>query len=216
MITRREFLASASALAIVASLNLDLATPALAQGPTELMVPPVLGEMWLGKEDAPITIVEYASLWCSHCGAFHKEVFQDLKKRYIDTGKVRFILREFPNNDRGALGSMLARCAGKDNKDRFFAMVDMLFENQNNWAYVQDPIPPLLAMAKQAGFTEQSFNACIKDTNLLKGLEAEQNRASNKFKVEATPTLFINGKLLMRGVRNIDDLAKELDPLIKS
>jgi len=217
VITRREFLAATSALALLAALDLPFAT-AHAQGnaPTEIMVPPPLGEMSLGNPNATVTIIEYASLWCSHCGNFHKTVFPELKKRYIDTGKVLFIFREYPLNERGAAASMLARCAAtQGGKERFFAMVDVLFERQESWAYVQDPGPPLFALARQAGFTEQTYKACLADQKVLDGLQAEQNRASSKFGVSSTPTLFVNGKM-QRGVGTIDDLAKVIDPLLKS
>jgi len=217
VINRRQFVASASFVAIAAALNLSLLpAPAEAAGPTELMVPPVLGDMALGNPNAGVTVIEYASLWCSHCGHFYKTVYPELKKRYIDTGKINFIFREFPLNDRGAVGSMLARCAGKTGgKDKFFAMVDVLFEQQDNWAYVKDPRPALLALSKQAGFTEQTFKDCIADQKLLDGLEAEQNRAAQKFGVNSTPTIFINGKKL-QGDMTIDALAKEIDPLLKT
>jgi protein-disulfide isomerase len=218
VINRRQFVASASFVAIAAALNLPLLSSeqALAAGPTELMVPPPLGDMSLGNPNAGVTVIEYASLWCSHCGHFYKTVYPELKKRYIDTGKINFIFREFPLNDRGAVGSMLARCAGRTGgKDKFFAVVDVLFEQQENWAYVKDPGPPLMALSKQAGFTEQSFKACLNDQKLLDGLEAEQTRASTKFGVNSTPTIFVNGKKL-QGDMDIEALAKEIDPLLKS
>jgi protein-disulfide isomerase len=210
LITRRDFIAGTSSLAIVAALSTSFALPSLAQGPSELMVPPVLGEMWLGKEDAPVTVIEYASLWCSHCAHFHKEVYPDLKKRYIDTGKIRFIFREFPLNIRGAAGSALARCFGKD---KYFAMVDLLFEQQDKWAFVQDPIPPLLAIARQAGMSEESFKGCLNDKKILDGLQGEQDRAAKKFGVESTPTVFVNGKKVP-DIRTVNDLAKVIDPLL--
>lgn len=218
VITRRKFLAATSALAILAAFDIGFASTLRAQGaaPAELMVPPELGDMALGNPNAGVTVIEYASLWCSHCGQFYKKVYPELKKRYIDTGKINFIFREFPLNDRGAVGSLLARCAAKTGgKDRFFAMVDVLFEQQENWAYVKDPVPPLLALAKQAGFTEQGFKDCLADQKVLAALEAEQNRAGSKFGVTSTPTLFVNGKRL-QGALSIEELAREIDPLIKS
>jgi protein-disulfide isomerase len=216
VINRRQFVAGASLLAIAAALNLSLpALPATA-APTELMVPPALGDMSLGNPSSPVTVIEYASLWCSHCGQFYKTVYPELKKRYIDTGKINFIFREYPLNDRGAIASMLARCAAEQGgKDKFFAMVDVLFEKQESWAYVRDPGPPLLAIAKQAGFSEQAFKACTTDQKLLNGLQAEQDRATKKFGVSSTPTIFVNGNMV-RGAASIDDLAKMIDPLLKT
>jgi protein-disulfide isomerase len=177
----------------------------------DLLVPPSLGDMSLGKSDAPVTIVEYASMTCPHCAHFHETTYPELKKRYIDTGKVRFIFREFPLDPLAAGASMLARCAGKD---KYFPLVETLFQQQRTWA-VEKPIPPLMALSKQAGFTEQSFNACLSNQKMLDAIEAERSRAADKFGVNSTPTLFINGKRQKGGV-SIEDLAKIIDPLLKS
>ena len=211
MITRREFLAATSAFAVLAAVDMHFG-PVWAQGaPTELNVPPALGDRALGKDDAPVTIVEYASMTCPHCAHFHEETYPELKKRYIDTGKVRFIFREFPLDTLAAAASMLARCA---DQDKFFPMIETLFQRQREWA-VQNPIPPLMAIAKQAGFTEQKFNECLSDQKLLDAIEAERDRASQKLGVNSTPTIFVNGKMQRGGV-SIDDLAKLIDPLLKS
>jgi len=165
----------------------------------------------VGKDDAPVTIVEYASMTCPHCAHFHETTYPELKKRYIDTGKVRFIFREFPLDPLAAGASMLARCA---DKEKFFPLIETLFQMQRTWA-VEKPIPPLMAIAKQAGFTEQSFNTCLSDQKMLDAMQEEQKRATDKFKVNSTPTLFINGKMQKGGV-TIEELAKVIDPLIKA
>jgi protein-disulfide isomerase len=189
-----------------------LARPAAAQSvsPVELLVPPPLGDRSLGKDDAPVTIVEYASMTCPHCAHFHETTYPELKKRYIDTGKVRFIFREFPLDPLAAGAAMLARCA---DKDKFFPLIETLFQLQGQWA-VEKPLPPLLAIAKQAGFSEQSFNACLSDQKTLDAMQAEQKRATDKFGVNSTPTLFVNGQMQKGGV-SIEDLAKIIDPLLK-
>jgi protein-disulfide isomerase len=215
VITRRHFLAGGSLLALTAMLSssgwLAFAPQAFAQSTSELMVPPALGDRSLGKDDAPVVIVEYASMTCPHCAAFHEKTYPELKKRYIDTGKVRFIFREFPLEPVAAGASMLARCAPKE---QFFPLIETLFHEQRKWA-VDKPIPHLMAIAKQAGFSEQSFNACLSDQKMLNALEAERERASKKLGVSSTPTLFVNGKP-MRGSVSIEELAKMIDPLIKS
>jgi protein-disulfide isomerase len=217
VITRRNLLVSASLFAMVAALGgveaLIQAQPAAAQNIPlpELLVPPALGDRSLGKDDAPVTIVEYASMTCPHCAQFHETTYPELKKRYIDTGKVRFIFREFPLDPLAAGASMLARCA---EKDKFFPIIETLFQMQRTWA-VEKPIPPLLAIAKQAGFSEQSFNACLSDQKMLDAMQEEQKRATDKFKVSSTPTLFINGKMQKGGI-TIDELAKVIDPLLKA
>ena len=215
--TRRKLLWGASALAIVAAIGgielLQGMRPAAAQGvaSAELLVPPPLGDRSLGKDDAPVTIVEYASMTCPHCAQFHETTYPELKKRYIDTGKVRFIFREFPLDPLAAGASMLARCA---DKEQYFPLIETLFHQQRQWA-VEKPIPPLMALAKQAGFSEQKFNACLSDQKMLDAMQVEQKRASEKFGVTSTPTLFVNGRI-QKGGMTIDDLAKVIDPLLKS
>ena len=140
------------------------------------MKPEALPDMTIGDAKAPVTIIEYASMTCPHCAHFDEVTFPELKKRYIDTGKVRFILREFPLDNLAAAAFMLARCAGKDDPAKYFALVDTLFRQQQQWA-VQKPIPPLKAIAKQAGFTEETFNACLADQKILEGIEKMRQRA---------------------------------------
>ena len=215
MITRRNLLIGASAIAIVTALvgtdALLTARPASAQSiaASELLVPPPLGDRSLGKDDAPVTIVEYASMTCPHCAHFHEETYPELKKRYIDTGKVRFIFREFPLDSLAAGAAMLARCA---EPSKYFPLIETLFQQQTKWA-VEKPLPQLLIIAKQAGFSEQSFNACLSDQKMLDAMQTEQRRAADKFGVNSTPTLFINGKMQKGGV-SIDEMAKIIDPLL--
>lgn len=211
MVTRRNFIVGTSAIAILAALDVSFTAGPSAQSLTELLVPPPLGDRIVGKADAPVTVIEYASMTCPHCASFHDKVYPELKKRYIDTGKVRFIFREFPLDTLAAAASMLARCA---HQDKFFPLIETLFQRQREWA-VQQPIPPLMAIAKQAGFTEAKFNACLSDQKMLDALEVERNRASDKFKVASTPTVFVNDKMV-RGGGTIEELAKLIDPLIKS
>jgi protein-disulfide isomerase len=213
VITRRNLLIGASAMAIVAALAgaavLSDAQLAAAQGAAEMLVPPQLGDRSLGKDDAPVVIVEYASMTCPHCAMFHEKTYPELKKRYIDTGKVRFIFREFPLDRTAAGAAMLARCA---EPSKFFPLIETLFQQQAKWA-VEKPLQPLLAIARQAGFSEQSFNACLSDQKMLDAMQAEQKRAADKFGVNSTPTVFVNGKI-QKGVGTIDDLAKVIDPLL--
>ena len=212
MITRRELLWGASSVAIVVAIaGIGALLPAAAQSvaAADLLVPPPLGDRVLGKDDAPVTIVEYASMTCPHCAAFHENTYPELKKRYIDTGKVRFIFREFPLDPVAAGASMLARCA---DKEQFFPLIETLFQQQRQWA-VEKPIPQLMAIAKQAGISEQKFNACLSDQKMLDAMQAEQKRATDKFGVNSTPTIFVNGKKQVGG-QSIEDLAKVIDPIL--
>jgi protein-disulfide isomerase len=142
---------------------------------------------------------------CPHCANFHKNVVPELKSKYVDTGQVRYILREFPLNRMAFAASMLARCAGPE---KFFPFVKALYEKQETWAFGEgDPVERLFAMAKQAGFTRESFETCLKDQKLLDGITAVRKRANEKFGVNSTPTLFVNGQLL-KGASDISDLEK--------
>ena len=219
---RREALKLGLGLAAVSMLAaFELARPALAQrkkpGPTdipmdELMKPGPLPELVLGSADAPITVVEYASMTCGHCAHFHTTVFPILKEKYMDTGKVRFIMREFPLDNLAAAASMLARCAG-DGKT--FPLISVLFAKQDDWAFVKgDPRPELLKFAKQAGFTQESFEKCLTDQKLLDDIAAVRSRAAETFGVNATPTFFVNGKKL-NGV-GLADFEKAFEPILKS
>jgi len=211
-ITRREFVVSTAAV-LAAGALFGSAPLAFAQGPSteELMRPGALPDLVLGKADAPVTIIEYASMTCPHCANFHKTTYPALKSKYIETGKVRFIFREFPLDDLAVAASMLARCAGGE---KSMALIDVLFASQDKWA-TRDPIPALLQIAKQAGFTQASFDTCLKDQKLYNDILAMRERGSKEFKVESTPTLFVNGKL-QKGGATIEELEKLIQPLLKS
>jgi protein-disulfide isomerase len=219
-ITRREFCRTTAILALATStIGFSSLSPfpdvAFAETvPTEeLMRPGTLPDMTMGNEKAPVTIIEYASMTCPHCAHFQEVTFPELKKRYIDTGKVHYIFREFPLDSLAAAAFMLARCAGKDDKDKYFALIDTLFRQQRQWA-VEKPIPPLLAIAKQAGFTEQSFNACLANQQMLDGIENTRQRAIKQFKVQSTPTFFINGTA-HPGALSIEEISKLIEPYLK-
>jgi protein-disulfide isomerase len=193
------------------------ATPAAATAPeaqgtvdmAELMKPGALPDKQLGKDDAKVTIVEYASMTCPHCAHFAETTFPELKTKYIDTGKARYILREFPFDPSAEAGFMLARCA----KDNYFPMVDVLFRQQANWVGVQNTKDALLQISKLAGFTQESFEACLTDQKLLDDVRSVQKRGANEFKVDSTPTFFINGKTY-KGAMSIEEMSAIIDPLL--
>ncbi len=216
--TRRRFLLAASSLALAASLSggaLELFSHgAVAQtvAEAELMQPGPLGDMVLGDPKAPVTIIEYASMTCPHCAHFALTTFPQLKEKYVDTGKVKYILREFPFDPIAAGAFMLARCAG--GTDKYYALIDLLFRTQTTWA-VDHPLQPMLNTVKQAGFTEDSFKACLANQKVLDGIEWVRNRAADKFKVGSTPTFFINGQMTV-GAISFEEMQKLIDPLLKS
>lgn len=158
---------------------------------SELMEAGPLGEMTLGDPKAPNTVIEYVSMTCPHCARFHNDVFPAFKEKYIDTGKVNFVLREFPLDPLATSAIMLARCQPKE---RYFPMVDLLFDQQTSWAFVQDPKTALINLVKQAGITEEQFTACLTNQSVLDGVNWVKNRASEKFGVDSTPTFFFNGQ----------------------
>ncbi len=167
---------------------------------------PAIGERVLGDANAPVTIVEYASATCPHCASFHKETFPALKKDYIDTGKVKFIFREFPFDDLALAAFMLARCAPED---KYFPMIDVLFEQQQTWAR-SNPKEELFKIAQLAGFSRESFEACLKNEEIAKGVIAIRDTAAETYGVESTPTFFINGELL-QGSQSYDEFKKLID-----
>jgi protein-disulfide isomerase len=170
-----------------------------------------LDDIPMGSPTAPVTIIEYASMTCPHCAAFAVSTFPKLKEKYIDTGKVKYIMREYPLDGLAAAAFMLARCAGPD---KYYPMIETLFAEQKKWV-TKEPLPPLLAIAKQAGFTQQSFDACINDKDLLGKIQQMRNRGKEKFKVEATPTFYINGERYP-GALAIEDLDKAIAQLTKN
>jgi protein-disulfide isomerase len=153
-----------------------------------------LPDIWIGKADAPNTVVEYASMTCPHCAQFQNDVFPAFKAKYIDSGQVKYVLREFPLDGLAAAAFMLARCAGPD---RYYPIVDGLFETQETWAVPSsEGKDKLLQVARQAGFSKESFDKCLADKDLFKKVVDTRNRAHDKFGIDSTPTFFINAKRL--------------------
>ena len=218
-VSRRHVIGTGAALAAAGFVGVA-PRPALAQETVDidkLMKPGPLGENVMGSADAPVTIVEYASLTCIHCANFHKKTFPEIKKRYIDTGKVRFIFREFPLDPPNgpplaSAGFMIARCAPGDG---YFDLLDILFDKMEVWLTSRNPAAALFGLVKQAGFTQDSFNACLTNQKLLDGVNEVKTRAYRDFGVNSTPTFFINGKM-ERGALSIDEMAAIIDPLLES
>lgn len=221
-VNRRRILASMTAIPAVALLaasgsdEANAQTTAAVNAPAasgsvdeaKLMEPGALPDQVIGDANAPVTIVEYASMTCPHCASFHEHTFPALDDKYIKTGKVKFILREFPLDPRAEAGFMLARCS--DNK--YYPMVDVLFKQQMNWAAVQDARTALLNIAKLAGFTQESFEACLTDQKLLDDVRAVRAKGA-ELGVTATPTFFINGKKYS-GAMSIEQMSAIIDPLL--
>jgi len=160
----------------------------------KLAVQGPMGDLFLGDENAPVTIYEYASLTCSHCGTFHREIYPELKSKYIDTGKVRFVLRPFSFDPAATAAFMISRCSGDD---RYYKFIDALFNAQGQWIRNkgQDTMSALASIAKQGGFTEESFGACLQRADILADLQAVFKQGSEEIGVNSTPTFYINGEM---------------------
>ena len=217
--TRRAFTAALSltGLAALAGFSpLRLFAGAMAQGASDVTKPVSLPDMALGAANAPLTIVEYAAATCPHCGRFGRDVFPKIKAAYIDTGKIRYIFREFPLDIRAAAGSMLARCIAKDDAAKYFAVVDVLFKQQMDWAYGKTSTTEGLGrIGKQAGLSQDQVDSCLKDQALLDKIAADQKYAADILKVNSTPTFFVNGDVI-KGEASFDVFDEKIKSLLKS
>jgi protein-disulfide isomerase len=179
-------------LLIVLSLGTLSPTPALAaagDAAKELAVQP--SDRILGKAEAPITIIEYASLTCPHCAHFDVTVLPKLKEKWIDTGKAKLILRDYPLDEPALRAAMVARCAPAD---RFYPLIDTFFAQQEQWVTSRDYRAALEKLVKLGGMSEKEFKACISDKKLEDQVAQSRLVASQQLGVDATPTFFINGK----------------------
>lgn len=174
----------------------------------ELAVPGPLGDMTLGDKSAPVTIYEYASLTCSHCAEFAKDTFPEVKKNYIDAGKVYYVFRDFPFDPVATAAFMLAHCAGPE---RYFGFIEVLFSTQAQWAFVDTPMEELKKIAKQGGFSDEKFDACMKDQQVFDHVKAVAQRAAQQFGVRSTPTFFINGEKVEGAIpyKDFDEILKK-------
>lgn len=167
------------------------------------------GDMAMGAEDAPVTVIEYASMTCPHCAAFHHGTWPKLKENWIDTGKVRFVFREFPFDRAGLAAAMLARCGGED---RFFAFIDVLFTQQDKWTRTEDPIAELKRIGGLGGVSPQQFDRCLASEELQDMILQSRLTGHEDFGVNGTPTLIINGEK-HEGGNDYDSVAAALEDL---
>jgi len=190
---RRKFSQGLALSAIAASATGGFSASAFAQNfsAAELHAAPALGDRTLGPDDAKVVVVEYASATCPHCAAFHTGVFKELKSEFIDTGKIRYVYRDFPL-DRLALGAaMVARCAGRDS---FFGYIDTFYAAQGQWSRASNPVSALGNLARLGGMSQTKYESCLKNVEVQNQILQQRLEASNDFKVQATPTVFVNGE----------------------
>jgi protein-disulfide isomerase len=217
MITRRAFTAALllTGLVTLAGVSpLRLITDATAQSAADVARQVALPDMALGPKDASVTIIEYASMTCPHCAHFNNEVFPKIKSEYIDTGKVRYVFREFPLDEIALAASTMARCVAKDAAPKYFALVDLLFKGQKD--LVEAPVTTINRIGKQAGSSEAAIKACIDgDPSTRQKINAGLEYASERLKVGGTPTFFINGEMF-KGAPEFDAFDKKIKSLLKS
>jgi protein-disulfide isomerase len=214
IVFRRAF--ALLSLAVFAALAASAAIGgAKAQDTTAALLakPMALPEIALGSAKAPVTIVEYASMSCPHCAAFEENVFPMLRSKYIDTGKVRFVFREFPLDIKAVAASMLARCIGNDDAEKYLGALQLLFQQQD--ALMAHTLETLQGIGARSGMNEQAVEACEKDQAMLDKLKADQVFAFEVLKVDATPTFFVNGEKL-RGAMSFEELEAKIKPLLKN
>jgi protein-disulfide isomerase len=213
---RRTVTACLSVIGLVALGGfspLPLIADAMAQRAAAVAQPTALPDMALGPADAPVTIVEYASLTCPHCAYFNKEVFPKIKSAYVDTGKIRYVFREFPRDIKDAAGAMLARSIARDDCGKYFAIIDLLFRQQDQ--LLEKTTETLTRVGKQAGLSQQAIETCLRDQGLLDKLTASRKFAVEVLKIPGTPTFFINGEMV-EGVPSFEEFEKQIKPLLKS
>jgi protein-disulfide isomerase len=173
-------------------------------------VPLTEDDIPLGKADAPITIVEYASLTCPHCASFDAEVLPQLKAEYIDTGKVRYVFRDFPLDRLALTASVVARCSGRD---RYFGFIEAFFASQQTWARAQNPVEALGRIARLGGMGDSEFDGCVKDEAALEKVLAQRLEAEKTYKIQSTPTLLIQGDRYSGALR-YEELKRVLDSML--
>ncbi len=176
----------------------------------KVMQPGVLPDLAIGDPNG-VVVVEYGSLTCPHCAVFSRETLPQLKKEYIDAGKVRFIFREFARNTLDVAGFVLARCLGDD---KAFAADELLFAEQDKWAFVDKPLEPLIAAMRPTGMTREQATQCLNNQKLADGVVAIAKRAGDDVKLTGTPTFVIDGKVY-GGELTFEQLKAILDPLVK-
>jgi len=202
------------AFVALAFASLAFASSATAQSAIAASVakPVSLPDIAIGSAKAPVTITEYSSMSCPHCAAFGQNVFPMLRSKYIDTGKVRFVFREFPLDIKAAAASILARCAGKGDSEKYLGAVETLFKLQERlMAQTRDT---LIYVGKLHGLSEQEVETCEKDQAQFDKLTADQRYAHQELKVTSTPTFFLNG-VRLQGSMSFEELEERIKPLLK-
>jgi protein-disulfide isomerase len=189
----------------------SLAASAVTVPNDQLMTIGPLPDLIQGSPSASITIIEYGSTTCSHCAAFHETTWPELKAKYIDSGRAKFILREFPLDPLATASFMLARCAGPEKRN---VVVDQLLSQQKMWAFGDKPLEALLLLVGQIGISQTDAEACLRNEDLYRRVRQSREQAAAAFNIDSTPTFFVDGRKL-RGDLTISDFDRVIDPPLK-
>ena len=211
-LTRRGL--AALALLAVAAPSLALADPPKPEATTDMaaiLKPGTLPDLVIGDANAPVAIIEYGSLTCPHCAAFARDVLPQLKAAYLDNGKAKLIFREFVRNPLDGAAFSAARCLGDE---KALAAIDLLFKEQETWAFAENQPDPLLAALRPTGLTKEKAMACFSDQKILDGLTGARDRVGKAFNFTGTPTFIIDGKVYS-GELSMDNFNDILKPLVK-
>jgi protein-disulfide isomerase len=216
LVTRRAFTTALSltGLAALAGLSpLRLIAEAMAASADDVTKPQSLPDMALGPADAKVAIVEYGAPTCPHCAKFNKDVFPKIKSEYVDTGKVRYVFRNFPLNIKDLACEMLARNIAKDDGAKYFAVVDIMFRQQDQ--LVEKTGDTLKLIGRQAGLSVQAVEDCLKDQAMQDKIAAVQKYAEDVLKVDGTPTFFVNGQVIV-GETSFEEFDQRIKSLLKT
>lgn len=197
-------------LLAMAFANSALAQDAKDKGKSMLDAASPLGDRILGRADAPVTLIEYASATCPHCAEFHKTVLPQIKSEYIDTGKVKFIFREFPLDQKALAVFMLTRCLPEE---KFFSTTDIVFQRQEVWAKASNPGIEITKIMAMAGMDKAAFEACLNNEAMAKAIGEHTRKSAQDFSIKGTPALFVNGQYV-DGHKDMGDVKKALDAAI--
>ena len=182
-------------LAVAVLLMAGVTTGVMTSGPADAQsLPPVekmTAERSLGNQNAKVTVIEYASLTCPHCAAFHTGPWPAIKKEYIDTGKIKFIFRDFPLDRVALAASMIARCAPAE---RYFGIISLMFETQDAWRGAANPQAALGSIGQLAGMSAETLQVCVQNRAVFEAVMKQRNDGDQKFKIESTPTILVNGQ----------------------
>jgi len=182
-------------LAVAVLLMAGVTTGVMTSGPADAQsLPPVekmTAERSLGNQNAKVTVIEYSSLTCPHCAAFHTGPWPAIKKEYIDTGKIKFIFRDFPLDRVALAASMIARCAPAE---RYFGIISLMFETQDAWRGAANPQAALGSIGQLAGMSAETLQVCVQNRAVFEAVMKQRNDGDQKFKIESTPTILVNGQ----------------------